>query len=37
MSEIKYDIEINAPVERVYDYYTNPDNSSNSKAKVGIK
>ena len=26
MSEIKYDVEINAPVERVYEYYTNPDN-----------
>ena len=26
MSEIKYEVEINAPVERVYDYYTNPDN-----------
>jgi uncharacterized protein YndB with AHSA1/START domain len=37
MPEIKYDVEINAQVERVYDYYTNPNNSSNSKAKVGIK
>ena len=26
MSQIRYDVEINAPVERVYDYYTNPDN-----------
>ena len=26
MSQIKYDVEINAPVERVYKYYTNPDN-----------
>jgi ligand-binding SRPBCC domain-containing protein len=26
MSEIKYEVEINAPVERVYEYYTNPDN-----------
>jgi uncharacterized protein YndB with AHSA1/START domain len=26
MSQIKYDVEINAPVERVYEYYTNPDN-----------
>jgi uncharacterized protein YndB with AHSA1/START domain len=26
MSQIKYDVEINAPVKRVYEYYTNPDN-----------
>ena len=26
MSQIKYDVEINAPVERVFEYYTNPDN-----------
>ena len=26
MSQIKYDVEINASVERVYEYYTNPDN-----------
>ena len=26
MSQIKYDVEINAPLERVYEYYTNPDN-----------
>lgn len=26
MSQIRYDVEINAPVERVYEYYTNPDN-----------
>ena len=26
MSRIEYDVDINAPVERVYVYYTNPDN-----------
>jgi ligand-binding SRPBCC domain-containing protein len=26
MSQIKYDVEINASVERVFEYYTNPDN-----------
>ena len=26
MTEIKYEININAPVERVFEYYTNPDN-----------
>ena len=26
MSRIEYQIDINAPVERVYEYYTNPDN-----------
>ena len=26
MTEIKYEIDINAPVDRVYEYYTNPDN-----------
>ena len=26
MSRVEYQIDINAPVERVYEYYTNPDN-----------
>src|ERR1041384_3097868 len=26
MTQVKYEIEINASVERVYEYYTNPDN-----------
>jgi ligand-binding SRPBCC domain-containing protein len=26
MSRIEYEVDINAPVERVYEYYTNPDN-----------
>jgi uncharacterized protein YndB with AHSA1/START domain len=26
MANIKYETDINAPVEKVYEYYTNPDN-----------
>jgi ligand-binding SRPBCC domain-containing protein len=26
MTQIQYEVDINAPVERVYEYYTNPDN-----------
>jgi uncharacterized protein YndB with AHSA1/START domain len=26
MTQIQYEEDINAPVERVYEYYTNPDN-----------
>lgn len=26
MTEIKYEININAPIDRVFEYYTNPDN-----------
>ncbi|HJU59937.1 MAG TPA: SRPBCC family protein [Nitrososphaeraceae archaeon] len=26
MTSIQYEIDINAPVDRVYEYYTNPDN-----------
>jgi uncharacterized protein YndB with AHSA1/START domain len=26
MTTIEYEADINAPVERVYEYYTNPDN-----------
>nr|MDQ3971004.1 SRPBCC domain-containing protein [Thermoproteota archaeon] len=26
MANIQYETEINAPVEKVYEYYTNPDN-----------
>jgi ligand-binding SRPBCC domain-containing protein len=26
MTRVEHEIEINAPVERVYEYYTNPDN-----------
>lgn len=26
MTIVKYEIEINAPIEQVYEYYTNPDN-----------
>jgi uncharacterized protein YndB with AHSA1/START domain len=26
MTRVEYETDINAPVERVYEYYTNPDN-----------
>jgi ligand-binding SRPBCC domain-containing protein len=26
MSRIEYEVEVNAPIESVYEYYTNPDN-----------
>jgi uncharacterized protein YndB with AHSA1/START domain len=26
MTKVQYETEINAPVERVYEYYTNPNN-----------
>ena len=26
MTKVKYEIDVNAPVEQVYGYYTNPDN-----------
>ena len=26
MQTIQYEIEINGPVDKVYEYYTNPDN-----------
>jgi uncharacterized protein YndB with AHSA1/START domain len=26
MTQLQYETDINAPVERVYEYYTNPDN-----------
>jgi uncharacterized protein YndB with AHSA1/START domain len=26
MTKVQYEIDIEAPVERVYEYYTNPDN-----------
>ena len=26
MTKIKYEIDIQAPLEQVYEYYTNPDN-----------
>jgi uncharacterized protein YndB with AHSA1/START domain len=26
MTSVKYEIDINAPLEQVYEYYTNPDN-----------
>ena len=26
MTRVEYEVDINAPVERVYEYYTNPDN-----------
>ena len=26
MTRIEYEVDINAPIERVYEYYTNPDN-----------
>ncbi len=26
MTQVRYETDINAPVERVYEYYTNPDN-----------
>jgi uncharacterized protein YndB with AHSA1/START domain len=26
MTKVNYEIDINAPLEQVYEYYTNPDN-----------
>jgi len=26
MTKVQYQTEINAPIEKVYNYYTNPDN-----------
>jgi ligand-binding SRPBCC domain-containing protein len=26
MTKVQYQTEINAPIEKVYEYYTNPDN-----------
>ena len=37
MSRIEYDVDINAPVERVYEYYTNPDNIKEAWPKDVVK
>ena len=37
MSRIEYQIDINAPVERVYEYYTNPDNIKYSYPRDIVK
>ncbi len=37
MTTIKNDIEINAPVEKVFEYYTNPDNIKESWPKEIVK
>ncbi len=37
MSRIEYEVDINAPVERVYEYYTNPDNIKEAWPKEVVK
>jgi uncharacterized protein YndB with AHSA1/START domain len=37
MSRIEYEVDINAPVERVYEYYTNPDNIKEAWPKDVVK
>jgi uncharacterized protein YndB with AHSA1/START domain len=37
MSRIEYQIDINAPVERVYEYYTNPDNIKEAWSRDIVK
>src|ERR671920_264181 len=37
MSRIEYEVDINAPVERVYEYYTNPDNIKEAWPRDVIK
>jgi len=37
MTTIQNQIEINAPVERVFEYYTNPDNIKNLGLMILLK
>jgi len=37
MTRIENEIEINAPVEKVYEYYTNPDNIKNTWPRDVVK
>jgi hypothetical protein len=37
MSQIKYDLEITASIERVYEYYTNPDNIQEAWSQDVVK
>lgn len=37
MTSINYEVDINAPVDRVYEYYTNPDNIQKTWPKEYIK
>ena len=37
MTSIQNQIEINAPVERVFEYYTNPDNIKESWPRNFVK
>ncbi len=37
MSKIEYETDINAPVERVFEYYTNPDNIKESWPRDVVK
>ena len=32
MTNVQYETDINAPVEKVYEYYTNPDNIKEAMA-----
>jgi uncharacterized protein YndB with AHSA1/START domain len=37
MTKIQYEVDINAPVEKVYEYYTNPDNIKEAWPRDVIK
>jgi ligand-binding SRPBCC domain-containing protein len=37
MSKIEYETDVNAPVERVFEYYTNPDNIKESWPRDVVK
>ena len=37
MATIQYETDINAPVEKVYEYYTNPDNIKESWPRDIVK
>ena len=37
MIKVKYEIEINAPIEQVYEYYTNPDNIKEASLQDIVK
>ena len=37
MSKLEYETDVNAPVERVYEYYTNPDNIKESWPRDVVK
>jgi uncharacterized protein YndB with AHSA1/START domain len=37
MSKLEYETDVNAPVERVFEYYTNPDNIKESWPRDVVK